>query len=156
MIRRAVFNDTDKILDILSQVLEVHAGLRPDVFKSGTTKYTRKELTDIITDDKRPVYVYCDNDNILGYAFCILIDNASSNSSYEKKELYIDDICVDENHRHKGIANALFDYVKAVAEENSCDVITLNVWTGNTPAESFYTKMGMKKRKTMMELKLDK
>ena len=45
-IRRAEERDTPKVLDLLSQVLEVHAEIRPDLFISGTRKYTEDELRD--------------------------------------------------------------------------------------------------------------
>ena len=35
-IRKAESKDIDKILDLLSQVLEVHAKIRPDIFVSGS------------------------------------------------------------------------------------------------------------------------
>ena len=37
---------------LLSEVLELHAKLRPDIFISGTTKYTREELTNIFQNDE--------------------------------------------------------------------------------------------------------
>ena len=43
-IRKAENKDTAKVLDLLHQVLEVHADIRPDLFISGTTKYTDEEL----------------------------------------------------------------------------------------------------------------
>ncbi len=72
-IRKAENKDTAKVLDLLHQVLEVHADLRPDLFLSGTTKYTDEELHAIFADDKTPVWVAVnDADEVLGYAFCIL------------------------------------------------------------------------------------
>ena len=43
-IRRARETDIPKVLKLLSQVLELHAAIRPDIFIPGTTKYTREEL----------------------------------------------------------------------------------------------------------------
>ena len=43
-IRHAESRDLDKTLKLLSEVLELHAKIRPDIFISGTTKYTREEL----------------------------------------------------------------------------------------------------------------
>ena len=50
-IRRAEEKDIPKILDLLSQVLELHAALRPDYFIPGTTKYTAEELKTMIGND---------------------------------------------------------------------------------------------------------
>ena len=66
-IRKAEPKDTAKVLDLLHQVLEVHAGLRPDLFISGTTKYTDEELHAIFADETTPVYVAVnDNDEVRG------------------------------------------------------------------------------------------
>ena len=65
-IRKAENKDTAKVLDLLHQVLEVHADIRPDLFISGTTKYTDEELHAIFADDATPVYVAVnDNDEVL-------------------------------------------------------------------------------------------
>jgi len=53
-IRRAGINDTEAVMKLLSEVLELHAALRPDIFISGSTKYTAKELGTIFEDDGRP------------------------------------------------------------------------------------------------------
>ncbi|MCH4219255.1 MAG: hypothetical protein LKF65_03225 [Lactobacillus delbrueckii] len=44
-IRRAQVKDIPAIMKLLSQVLEIHASIRPDIFIPGTTKYTVEELT---------------------------------------------------------------------------------------------------------------
>lgn len=53
-IRRAGINDTEAVMKLLSEVLELHAALRPDIFISGSTKYTAKELGTIFEDDDVP------------------------------------------------------------------------------------------------------
>ncbi len=87
-----------------------------------------------------------------GYCFCEIKDNPATNNTYAKKELYIDDLCVNENYRGKGVAKELFGYVKKFAITNHFDCITLNVWAGNNRAENFYKKQGFIPRKTMMEI----
>lgn len=151
-IRRAKEKDCEKILDLLSQVLEVHANIRPDVFIPGTTKYSKAELLEIMKDEKRPVYVYADDaDRVLGYAFCVLTEQPKSENMIPFTSLYIDDLCVDAAGRGKGIATALFEHVKAEARRLGCREVTLNVWEGNDNAKKFYENRGMKPMKTYME-----
>lgn len=152
MIRRAYEKDLDRINELLSQVLTVHANGRPDIFKAGTRKYTDEELLELFKNDNCPIYVYTDKDDVvLGYAFCIYEEIKDSNNMHDMKTLYIDDICVDEKHRGKHIATSLYKHVTAVAKENGCYHITLNVWELNPVARKFYEKMGMKPLKTVME-----
>ena len=74
-IRRAVRKDIPKINELLGQVLEVHAKIRPDIFIPGTTTYTDEELGLMMEDDRRPIFVAVDEqDAVLGYAFCQLKD----------------------------------------------------------------------------------
>ena len=74
-IRRATLTDIDGINKLLYEVHKVHSDKRPDLFKVGSKKYTNEELAKIIVDDNRPIFVYVDNDDILGYAFCVFIKN---------------------------------------------------------------------------------
>ena len=43
-IRKAEEKDIPRILELLGQVLQIHADIRPDIFIPGTTKYTTDEL----------------------------------------------------------------------------------------------------------------
>ena len=152
-IRRAQNKDISKILSLLSQVLELHAHIRPDIFISGTTKYTRDELSEIIADDKRPIYVAVDeSDEVIGYAFCILKEQPFSTNMVPFTSMFIDDLCVDQNARARHIGTKLFEHVKSEAKRLNCYEVSLNVWEGNEAARCFYDKMGMSVKETQMEL----
>lgn len=147
--------DIPGILRLLSQVLEVHASLRPDLFISGTTKYSADELKVILADERRPVYVALDEaGDVVGYAFCILERQPASANLVQFDYMYIDDLCVDETCRGHHVATRIFEYVKAEAIRFGCREITLNVWEGNDTALRFYQKAGFLPRKTMMEYHL--
>lgn len=151
-IRNAQPKDSEKIINLLQQVLELHAKIRPDIFIPGTTKYTPEELTGILNDEEKPVYVAVDdNDYVLGYAFCQIKEQPFSTNMIPFKSMFIDDLCVDSTCRGQHIGEQLFDYVKAQAKKIGCYEVTLNVWAGNTGAERFYEKMGMKTKERMME-----
>ena len=48
IIRKAEEKDIPRILELLKQVLQIHADIRPDIFIPGTTKYTIDELREIL------------------------------------------------------------------------------------------------------------
>lgn len=152
-IRKAQEKDIPKITELLSQVLELHARIRPDIFISGTTKYTPEELSDIFQNPKRPVYVAVnEQDEVLGYAFCVIRKQPFSNNMVPFQSLYIDDLCVDQNIRGQHIGRQLFEFVKEEARRLDCYEVSLCVWEGNDHARSFYEKMGLKPKETVMEL----
>lgn len=151
MIRRAIEKDIPAINSLLSQVLEVHATGRSDIFKTGTKKFTDEELIELIHNDEKPIYVYEENDEVLGYTFIEYDISKGSNSKQDRKSLFIEDFCVDEKHRRKGIASKLFEFCEELAVKENCDSVTLNVWNFNDDAIAFYERMGMSPLKTIME-----
>jgi ribosomal protein S18 acetylase RimI-like enzyme len=150
-IRRAVEADINDINTLLYQVNMVHHNGRPDLFKLGGRKYTDEELKSIIADDKRPIFVYSDGKNVLGYAFCVFQSHKGDNILTDITSLYIDDLCVLENHRGEHIGTALYQYVKDFAKKSGCYNVTLNVWALNESAMKFYEKCGLKVQKIGME-----
>ena len=151
-IRKANTKDIPHIKELLQQVLEIHANIRPDIFIPGTTKYTEKELEDILSDENRPIYVATSGeDTCIGYAFCILKNQPFSNNMVPFKSLFIDDLCVDQNTKGQHIGEKLIEHVKEEAKKMGCYEVTLNVWAGNTLAEKFYEKMGFQTKERQLE-----
>lgn len=151
-IRKAEQKDLEGIKSLLLQVLTVHHNGRPDIFKGGCRKYTDEQILEIIGNEKTPVLIAADeNDNVMGYAFCIFQQHIGSNIMTDIRTLYIDDLCVDENIRGKHIGSALYNAVLDFARENDCYNVTLNVWSCNESAMKFYEKMGLVPQKIGME-----
>ena len=148
-IRRACREDIPRILELLSQVLEVHAKLRPDLFASGTTKYNQAQLEDMVNDDMNPIFVAEIDNEVVGYAFCQL--RIPSGNMYPVRVLHLDDLCVDEKYRQQHIGQQLFKFVLEEAKRRGCYEITLNSWNGNEAATKFYEKMGLKTRSRILE-----
>lgn len=150
-IRRAEDFDINGINKLLRQVLDVHHNGRPDIFKANAKKYTDDELKDIIKDNARPIFVATENGEVKGYAFCVFQQSLNNNILTDIKTLYIDDLCVDETARDKHIGTRLYEYVLDCAKESGCYNVTLNVWSCNQKALSFYEKLGLKQQKIGME-----
>ena len=151
-IRKAEEKDIPRITELLEQVLQIHADIRPDIFIPGTTKYTVDELTELLKNEEKPIYVAVNEADIcVGYAFCQLQEQPFSNNMVPFKSLFIDDLCVDQQARGQHIGERLFEHVKNEAKQKGCYEVTLNVWTGNISAEKFYEKMGMKTKEKQME-----
>lgn len=150
-IRRAEKKDIPQIETLLFQVAKVHSDGRPDLFQLGQKKYTTEELEELLKDENRPIFVAEEKETILGYAFCIYQEN-DSNLMTDIKTLYIDDLCVLENHRGQHVGTQIYDYVLDVARKNGCYNVTLNVWECNPGAKKFYEKRGLQVQKTGMEI----
>lgn len=151
-IRKAQEKDIPRIIELLGQILQIHAEIRPDIFIPDTTKYTEQELAALLKDEKKPIYVAVNEEDVcLGYAFCQVKEQPFSNNMVQFQSLFIDDLCVDRFARGQHIGESLFDYVKQEAKRMGCYEVTLNVWAGNISAEKFYEKMGMKTKERQLE-----
>ena len=80
-IRKAQEKDISRIIELLGQVLQIHAEIRPDIFIPDTTKYTEQELAALLKDEKKPIYVAVNEEDVcMGYAFCQMKEQPFSNN----------------------------------------------------------------------------
>ena len=153
-IRLATERDIPGLLALLLQVGQVHHDIRPDIFPERTLKYDENALKTLLKDKARPVFVAAEGDLVAGYCFCVHKDYEAGSASVPRRELYIDDLCVDEACRGQGVAGALYRHATAYARDCGCGFVTLNVWCGNDRAMAFYEHAGLTPRHIMMEMKL--
>ncbi|MBQ9347165.1 MAG: GNAT family N-acetyltransferase [Oscillibacter sp.] len=151
-VRRAENRDIPDILRLLVQVDMVHHNGRPDLFKGPAVKYTEEQLRVILTDPDTPVFVCTDEaDQVLGYVFGIFKQYKNDNILTDIRTLYIDDLCVDEAARGRGVGKTLYEFAVQFARETGCYNLTLNVWALNEGARRFYEKCGLVPQKYGME-----
>lgn len=150
-IRFANEKDIPGMIRLLQQVGQVHHEIRPDLFRAGAQKYDEAALQVLLADPKRPILIADLDGTVAGYAFCILQETQADPVLCDRKVLYIDDLCVEETIRGKGVATALYQQVLAYAKSLGCHSVTLNVWCGNDSAMAFYEKCGLKPQKIGME-----
>lgn len=154
-VRRACPSDTERLLDLLMQVEEVHRQGRPDLFRVNGTKFTPTELIEIIADDSRPVFVAELDGKVVGYVFCIVSEIKDSTMLFDMKTVHFEDVCVDETCRGMGIGGLLMEYVTEWAKANGCNRMDLDVWEFNEGARRFYERYGFATQKRRMDMWLD-
>lgn len=151
-IRKAVEKDYKRVNELLIQVNQLHHEGRKDLFKAGGKKYSDDDFKKLIHDENRPIFVAVnENDEVLGYAFCIFHQFINHPIMTDIKTLYIDDLCVDEKYRGQHIGTSLYHYVVDFAKKNDCYNLTLNVWCLNENAMKFYESLGLQPQKIGME-----
>ena len=117
IIRKAEERDIPRIIELLGQVLQIHADIRPDIFIPDTTKYTVDELTELLKNEEKPIFVATNEADIcVGYAFCQLREQPFSNNMVPFKSLLL--MIFASIRRHvASISVKLFEYVKAEAKQ---------------------------------------
>ena len=150
-IRFAQPKDVPAILNLLRQVGSVHHEGRPDLFRSTAQKYSASQILAMLEDVDSPIFVAAEEDTVLGYCFCMVKDFSLDSVMADYKTLYIDDLCIDENHRGQHVGSALYDAACKYAKMRKCYNVTLNVWCCNESAMKFYQSKGMQPQKIGME-----
>ena len=154
-IRFANTQDVGGILELLRQVGLVHHKGRPDIFRGNAQKYSASQVINMLDKPQTPIFIAAEDDKVLGYCFCMIKNFHNDPVMTERTELYIDDLCVDENCRGQGVGKKLYETVCQYAKMRKCGYITLNVWACNESAMKFYEKCGLKVQKIGMETVLE-
>ena len=150
-IRFAENKDIAGILRLLQQIGKLHHEGRPDLFRERAQKYGPSQILALLQDSKTPVFVAAREDQVLGYCFCKVKDYTLDPVMEAHLSLHIDDLCVDEQHRGKGIGKALYMEACRYAKMRRCYNVTLNVWSFNEQAVKFYESLGLKPQKLGLE-----
>ncbi len=150
-VRRAVPEDTERLLELLLQVEGVHQKGRPDLFRVNGTKYTASELVPILSDENTPVFVAEYEGRVVGYVFTIITETKNSTMLFDFKNIHLEDVCIDESCRGMGIGGVLMDYVTDYARSVGCTRMDLDVWEFNEGARRFYEHWGFGTQKRRMD-----
>lgn len=150
MIRRAEIKDLPEINHLLEEVLKVHNAIRPDIFKGDGAKYTRDELINHLKEEKKPIYVYVENNKVVGHLF-LEIREYESNVIIPYKSVFVDDLCILDTERGKGIGKALMEFAFEYAKSIGAKDVSLNVWNKNEDALKFYEKLGLNIQRFTLE-----
>jgi len=152
-IRTAEIKDIDKILILEDQIFDIHFKSRPDWIGKNPKSYEYKK--DIIEGNNGKIFIAEENNNIIGLCIINIREIKNHHMFHDMTNIEIENICIDEDYRKKGIGKILFEEVKKFAKEINAKNIELSVWKFNQDAINFYEKMGMKIRIIRMEYKIE-
>ena len=153
-IRKIQKEDIEKIIPLLEQISTLHINMRPDIFKEKTESNIEKDILDIINNEEKISLVAEEKEKILGIIVLKIKKVINHINLKNSKVLWIEELCVDENNRGKGIGKILINNAKEIAKDLKCERVELNCWEANKDAIAFYEKQGMKSQRRIMEIKI--
>ena len=137
MIRKVRHEDIPKCVEVIKKSFQTVA----DEF--GLTEKNAPRFTAFATTEerlfwhfdgeKRPMYVYCDNEMICGY-YSLFIQSDG--------ECELNNLAVLPEYRHKGIGKHLFDHAVKTAKEAGCNTLNIGIVEENTVLRKWYEKNG--------------
>lgn len=127
-IRKITLNDLEKVFEIMKQLYKE------------TLKFEKfQEIYKLkLTDENSYYIVAVENEQIVG----ILTAELQTKLHREKKQIFIEDLVVDENCRNRGIGKELLQNAINYAKNNACDIVELTSYIDNEKAHKFYENNG--------------
>lgn len=147
-IRDMRLEDYKEVDRLMAQVHKLHVEGRPDLYVDVEHIYSMEMFREMVENENMISIAAEENDAIVGICFVSMREKTCMVS---RKTAYMDDLCVDESCRGKGIGKNLFVYAKKRAKEMGAERMDLMVWNFNESALKFYEKMGMKPQRYIME-----
>jgi len=154
MVRFAEEKDLDIVNELRKQVNDIHVEGRPDIFIAGFGEEIR-DFAKIIMDGQNSDIIVAERDGeICGMACVDYVMKPGSPYSKARSFYHVQEIAVDKNHRRKGVAKELFDFMVEDAKQRNLDKIELDVWEFNESAIEFYEAVGFKQTRRWMEFSI--
>ena len=132
IIRKLNVSDYEKYLNLINQ-------FRSTIFTLEEYKETLSKI-----EKNSTIWVIDDNNELIGTTTIIYEYKFIRNIV---KLAHIEDVCIDKNHRNKGIGNLLINFVVNEANKENCYKIILDC---DENLENFYKKSGLEKKGIQM------
>lgn len=140
MLELAQRSDRDAVNTMARQVHQLHVNWRPDIFEMVEELYPRERFEKAVSE--KQLYVAKMDGKTVGYA-AVLVRNYNWPGVVERKVLMLDELCVDEHYRLRGIGRQMMEDIRSLARQLGCSHIQLGVYAQNSAAIEFYEKIGM-------------
>lgn len=156
IMRNAKFSDFNDVNNIMLELHNLHVKNRNDVFKATDSPMKEEYFKDLLNNKDVKLFVIenLENSEIVGYSNLKLMNTPNIDIVVKSKYIYIDDFCIKQAYKRKGIGEKLFNFILEYAKEQCVESAQLNVWSFNEDAIEFYKFMGMKERNVRMEMRV--
>ena len=140
MLELARYEDREAINALALQVHELHIAWQPEYYDHTDLLYDEARFLNSL--DQGILYVAKMNGEIIGYVALPIIEIFHSGLK-PMKTMKVDELCVAEGYRSRGIGKQIMEDVKSIAKKMGCSDIRLTCAPQNTAAIALYEGMGM-------------
>ena len=147
MLQMASTQDREAVNALAIQVHNLHVAWRPDLFCTTDLLYDENRFVSAVRD--RQLFVAKVDGMIAGYAL-LPVRFVSGPGLVPRKELIIQELCVEESVRCMGIGTQMISEIRLLAKAFGCTHLVLSAEPQNEGALAFYRKCGF----TLQNVKL--
>lgn len=151
IIRKMSILDFESVNKLMGQVHTIHVQNRSDCYVDIEFPYPIQEFSNMVEDTSIITILAEEEKNVVG--ICVVSIREKS-CMVNLKTAYMDNLCVDENCRNKGIGAELFKFAEKEAKKMGAKRLDLMVWEFNEKANIFYQRLGMNIQRSILEKNL--
>lgn len=137
MIRQIIENDIAECVEVIRESFLTVAGELGFTTENapGFTAFSMTEdrLRKQLIEEKRPMFVFCEVDKIVGYYSLLLQENG---------QCELNNLAVLPEYRHKGIGEILLQNAFNVAKELNCIKVNIGIVEENQVLRKWYEEFG--------------
>src|SRR5262249_42447081 len=135
--------DADAVASLNAEVQALHARELPWRFKPpGPATFPPAGAAALIGKPENIIFVAEVGGEAVGYIYAEGLHRDETPVTYAHDTVYIHHISVRPEFREQDMGEALLDAVRAAAVELKIELITLDVWSFNASARSFFRRNG--------------
>ena len=144
-IRPAVDDDGDALSLLRAEIQAMHAEALPWRFKQPMPDTFPPEAAIAMLGLPGNHFFMAEVDgSAVGYVYAEIAKQSETAAKYALEVVYVHHLYVRPAFRRHGIGRALLDAVRAVGAEQGIARLTLDVWTFNEAARTFFRGYGLK------------
>ncbi|WP_078576522.1 GNAT family N-acetyltransferase [Salipaludibacillus agaradhaerens] len=132
--------DAKLISQLNRPVQELHYTLYPEFFH----KYNERDIYNVfnrLVESDHFIFLLLEEDEkAVGYAWIEIRDYPENPFIKGYKSLYVHQISIIEEKRHKGGGSLLMASIYRIAKEKDITIVELDYWVKNESAKNFYKK----------------
>jgi len=137
MIRKVVQEDIEKCVEVIrksfSTVADEFGFTRENAPRYTAFATTKDRLNWQLNEERRPMYVYCRDGEIVGYYSLLFQEN---------KECELNNVSVLPEYRHKGIGGEILKHAFTIAAESGCVKVNIGIVEENEILKKWYASYG--------------
>lgn len=142
-IRDATAQDLPYIVDMNDEIQRQHASWYPESFRYPTDPNEVSDFfEELLNDEHQSVLVATSGDEIVAYLWYEVQCRQPNPFSLSISRLFVHHIFVCPRYRRMGVAQLLFDHVRATAESGCHSEVALDTWASNADAQAFLASQG--------------
>lgn len=153
-IRPANHQDKEQLALLNSEVHRVHVRLYPSVFREASLEAMSEMVQQNLDDDSTTILVAEEESLLIGYMVLRKQIRPENALMRERSRGFIEQVCVSEEYRHRGVFRKLLGSAKKLVKEWGLDRIELDVWSHNQAAKDVFTHSGFRAYNEKMAIRI--